>query len=602
MSLSNLDLVIIASYLIITLAIGIYFSRRASSGLAEFFVSGRNLPWWIAGTSMVATTFAADTPLAVTSLTAKHGLAGNWLWWAMAMGGMVTVFVFSKLWRRAEVLTDVELIELRYTGEPAKYLRIFRTVYTSLLVNCIIIGWVTGAMLTVLNNTIFYNVSGADPVISDWLLVIILLGVVGVYSTLSGMWGVAITDFIQFFLAMGGCIFLAVVCVNHLGGTEALREQVIETSKVGEQAFNYFPNFTIDDPWLPVQAFFLMIFVQWWSTWYPGAEPGGGGYVVQRMASCKDERHSLLATLWFQIAHYCLRPWPWLIISFAALALYPDLAEMENPGVGFPMIIRDLAPDGLKGLMLVVFFAAFMSTISTQINWGASYLINDLYKPYIKPEASDKQLATASRFASVIVLVTGGVVAYFMTNISVDDAWAILLALGAGTGGVFMLRWFWWRINAWSEIAAMVASLVFYLIVSNTMSFEHDAYGITIVAILCTVVWLAITLLTQPEPQGVLERFYRKVHPGGPGWKRVQAAVPDVTPDSDLLLSVFTALIASLLVYTVLPMVGAIIFKDWTEAIILFAASCVIGVIVGFCVKRLAANIEQQKQSNSTSE
>ena len=369
MTLTWIDWGIIIGYFILALSVGLFFSKRAGKNLTEYFISGRSLPWWIAGTSMVATTFAADTPLAVTGLIADYGLAGNWFWWAFAMGGMFTVFVYAKLWRRAEVLTDVEMVELRYSGKPAAFLRGFRALYIAILVNSIIIGWVTGAMLKVLKYTVLSGTEmGAGH--SDWVIILILLLVVGIYSTIAGMWGVAVTDVIQFIIAMGGCIFLAVVAVDHVGGMHELQVKVAANFPQGDQAFRFLPDFLSDHPWMPLSVFLIMMFVQWWASWYPGSEPGGGGYIVQRMASCKNEKHSVLATLWFQIANYCVRPWPWLLVAFVALAMYPNLKQMEDPGVGFPMIIRDLAPIGLRGLMIVAFFSAYMSTMSTQINWG----------------------------------------------------------------------------------------------------------------------------------------------------------------------------------------------------------------------------------------
>jgi Na+/proline symporter len=586
MQLSGLDWAIIAGYFVISLAVGLAFSRRAGRSLADFFVSGRSLPWWLAGTSMVATTFAADTPLAVTGLVAKHGLAGNWLWWAYAFGGMVTVFVYTRLWRRAEVLTDVELVELRYGGPVARFLRGFRAVYLSLLVNAIIIGWVTGAMLKVLRYTVLPD--GGEDGISDWAIILIMLAVVGLYSTLSGMWGVAITDFLQFLMAMGGCIALAVLAVGKAGGMDAMRGKVVAGFPGGEQAFAYIPDFTAVDPWMPVSVFLVLLFVQWWATWYPGAEPGGGGYVVQRVASCKDERHALLATLWFQVAHYCLRPWPWLLVAFAALALYPDLRTMEDPGVGFPMVIRDFAPVGLRGLLLVTFFAAFMSTISTQVNWGASYLASDLYARFLRPGASAAEQTWAGRGASVLVLVVGAVAAWIMRSISVDQAWRFLAAMGAGTGGVFMLRWFWWRINAWSELTAMVASLVFFVGLAPLFKDRPTEHHMATVAGLTIVAWLVVTLLTPPESPEVLERFWRKVRPSGPGWRPVVARLGNVTPPPNTLgLELAGALLGAAVIYLVLPGVGWTLFGEYGRAALALGGAAVCAVMASWVVRRL---------------
>jgi Na+/proline symporter len=574
--LAVLDWAVVIAYLAFALGIGLLFRGRAGRSLTDYFVSGRTLPWWLAGTSMVATTFAADTPLAVTGLVARHGLAGNWFWWSFALGGMITVFLYARLWRRAGVLTDVELVEIRYGGKPAAFLRGFRALYIALLVNSIIIGWVTGAMVTVLQYTVF---SGADAAqANEWLMIVILLAIVGLYATLAGLWGVVVTDFFQFLIAMVGSIALAVVAVGHLGGVDALRLRVAENFGSGEQAFSYLPDFSAADPWMPVSIFLIMLFVQWWASWYPGAEPGGGGYVVQRMASAKDERHSVLATLWFQIAHYCVRPWPWLLVAFAALAMYPDLREASDPGAGFPMVMRDLAPVGLRGLLLVAFFAAFMSTISTQLNWGASYLVNDFYKRFLRPDADQRHLTRMSRAASLLILVVGSGAAWLLRDTSVDEAWKFLAALGAGTGAVFMLRWFWWRINAWSEIAAMVASLVFFIAVSQFV--ESNEYRLAIVAVLTIVTWLAATLLTAPERRQTLEAFYRKVHPGGPGWRPLTRAVPEVEQDRHLALLLLAAVLAAGIVYLVLPGVGLLIFGDYGKSLLCLAgaALCAGGV------------------------
>ena len=557
MQLAAIDWLIIIAYAVITLAIGIVFSRRAGKNLAEYFVSGRNLPWWIAGTSMVATGFAADTPLAVTGIVIKNGLAGNWIWWAFAVGGMITVFVYAKLWRRAEVITDVELIELRYAGKPAAALRGIRAVYIALLVNAIIIGWVCGAMITFFEVTLFEagpaitsqieptqaSATASEIVVNEpspqdtqrtWLLIVATLLFVGIYSSLSGMWGVALTDAFQFVLAMVGCIILAIVAVNHLGGAEAIQRGVI--ARFGnEQALSFWPSFSGENKWMPLHAFLIVALVQWWATWYPGSEPGGGGYVVQRMAACKDERYSVLATLWYQIAYYCLRPWPWILVGFSALLLYPALRESYladatfDPGIGYPMVIRELAPAGLRGLMLVTFFAAFMSTISTQMNWGASYLIRDVYQRFIKKEASDRHYAKASRVASIIILLAGGIATWIMKGTSIDVIWNILLALGAGTGAVFMLRWFWWRINAWTEIVAMISSLVFFLLigvqqrnrVTELIVVDTPQLKILLVAICSIICWLLATYLTKPEPMNKLVDFYSRIRPGGCGWKPV---------------------------------------------------------------------------------
>ena len=599
MTLTALDWIIIVAYVVVTLAIGIGFSRRAGKSLNEYFISGRSLPWWIAGTSMVATTFAADTPLAVTGIVIKDGLAGNWVWWAFAVGGMITVFVYARLWRRSEVVTDVEFVELRYGGKPAAALRGIRAVYVALIVNAIIIGWVCGAMITFFDATIFAG--AAESTTRQWRLLVGCLGIVGFYATLSGMWGVAITDVIQFLLAMLGCILLAVIAVKHIGGVDILREKVVAQFDGGEQALKFLPSFSGDNAWMPLHAFMIIALMQWWATWYPGAEPGGGGYVVQRMASCKDERHSLLATLWFQIAHYCLRPWPWIMVAFVALAMYPELRAGYladsgfDPEKGYPMIISDIAPSGLRGLMLVTFFAAFMSTISTQMNWGASYLVKDVYQRFIKSDASDAHYAKASRFASVLVLLCGGLATWLMKDFSIDTIWNILLALGAGTGLVFMLRWFWWRINAWSEIVAMLASLVFFLLIGveeKKTPLELLVVGtpqvkIMLVAFASIASWLIATYATPPESMDKLTSFYKKIGPGGPGWKPVARKCPKIQVDQDLGTSIVAALFAAGLIYSILPMTGFIIFGEYKSAATAATVAAVCGAVTLYLVRRL---------------
>ena len=629
MQLHAIDWAIIAGYFVLSLGIGLWFKNRAGESFVEYFASGRSLPWWIAGTSMVATTFAADTPLAVTGLIAKHGIAGNWFWWAWAFGGMLTVFVFAKLWRRAAVLTDVELIEQRYAGAPAAALRGFRAFYIAVVMNSIIIGWVTKAMATVLKQTVLYDpvlaaaeaakdaaqyvvaATGATaigvgvlapafataaafppPPSPDFLLVAIMLAVTGAYSVVSGMWGVAITDVVQFVLAMIGCVLLAVVAVAHVGGIDALATKVTAAFAGRGDPLAFVPDFSTAGSDLTFGVFAVLILTQWWATWYPGAEPGGGGYIVQRMASCRDERHAVKATLLFQLAHYCLRPWPWILVALAAFAMHPELLAAKDPGAGFPRVIRDLAPTGLAGLMLVTFAAAFMSTISTQMNWGASYLVNDLYKRFVAPQADDRQLLRVSRWASFLVLLLGGAVAWLMVtqDVTVDDAWAFLAALGAGVGGVFLLRWFWWRINAWSELAAMFGSLAVFVGVKLWQDALPKAerlvgeYRSLLVASLSLGIWLVATLLTRPEPRDHLVAFYRRIRPDGPGWRPIAALAPDARPDGDLGRCLVCAVLGTTVIWLTLPGIGGLLFGHYGQA-----AGCLGGALVaGAVLLRLA--------------
>lgn len=574
MDFNGLDWSIVVAYFLVTLGVGVAYSQRAGASLSEYFISGRSLPWWIAGTSMVATTFAADTPLAVTGLVAKNGLAGNWFWWSYAVGGMLTVFVFARLWRRAEVMTDVELVEVRYSGVAASALRGTRALYISLVVNPIIIGWVTNAMVTILKETVLMDPEVASWAASstgaqlDWAIIIGCLAIVGLYSTVSGMWGVAMTDVVQFVIAIVGCIVLAFYAAQSVGGVEAI-ESKLQTLPNGDEIMRFIPDFSGENRWMPVHIFFIMLFVQWWATWYPGAEPGGGGYVVQRMASCRDERHAEYATFWYQIAHYCLRPWPWIVVAFVALVKYPELTNgaVKDPGVGFAWVMRDVSPHGLRGLLLATFFAAFMSTISTQMNWGASYLVRDVYQRFIAPEASEKRLTTISRAVSVAVLLIGAIAAWLMRSVSVDDAWKLLAALGAGTGAVFMLRWFWWRINAWTEISAMIASLVYFGVLQRWKFFDHEEETMLAVAVMTILTWLLVTFLTPAEKNETLIDFYKKVRPSGFGWGPIARQVPEVRPDGQLGWAIVTALLAAIVVYSVLPATGHLVFRDYQTAI-----------------------------------
>jgi solute:Na+ symporter, SSS family len=570
MHLAFSDWLIILLYFVASAAIGLAYTRKASQSLADYFVSGRSLPWWLAGTSMVATTFAADTPLVVAGLVAKYGVAGNWLWWNGAFSGVLTVFFFSRLWRRAGVLTDVEFAELRYGGRPAAVLRGFRALYLALPINLIIMGWVTRAMVTILQ--ISLNI---DP----WKAAIFLFGVTALYSVFAGLWGVIVTDLFQFVFAMGGSILLAVLAVESIGGLDALTAKASAHFGSTQAAFGVIPP--MDAAWLPVTTLLVWLGVQWWAAWYPGQEPGGGGYVVQRILSAKDERHGLLATLWFTIAHYALRPWPWILVGFVGLLRYPDLA---NPEEGYVRVMVDILPSPYKGALLAAFAAAYMSTISTHLNWGASYLVNDVYLRFVKPDASPRAQVMASRAATTFLMVASLVVMGFLS--SVEQGWKILIGLGAGTGLVFILRWYWWRVNAWSEISAMVASFVTSIALTRWGHSMSDTgtpdYAFTMLATVAvtTVVWLAVTLLTAPESDETLERFYRRVRPGGRGWRVVSTRLgfgDDRIPGGALswvnwvagLVAVYAAVFAVGAVVTGTPLRGLVYALVGTGAFLL---------------------------------
>jgi solute:Na+ symporter, SSS family len=511
MTLAFSDWLVVALYFVASAVFALMYTRRASESLDEYFVSGRQLPWWLAGTSMVATTFAADTPLVVAGLVAKYGVAGNWLWWNGAISGILTVFFFARLWRRAGVLTDLEFAELRYGGRPAAVLRGFRALYLALPINLIIMGWVTRAMVTILQISLDINA---------WTAALLLFGVTACYTIFSGLWGVVVTDTFQFVVKMFGVIALAVVAVDSVGGLDEMVRQSSAHFGSYQAAFGVLPP--AGSAWLPVSTLVVFLSVQWWATWYPGAEPGGGGYVAQRILAAKDERHGLLATLWFQIAHYALRPWPWILVGFVALIRYPGLA---NPEEGYVRVMVDVLPSPMKGLLLATFAAAYMSTVGTHLNWGASYLVNDVYLRFINPNAGRKSQVIASRLATVTLMLLSLVVMAMLS--SVEQGWKILIGLGAGTGLVYILRWYWWRINAWSEISAMIASFIaavtLHLTGVNAADTSSGDYALAMLisVAFATVTWVTVTLLTPPEPDPVLDTFYRRVRPGGPGWRHV---------------------------------------------------------------------------------
>ena len=507
MKLSPIDGVIIISYIVFALGLGIYYSKRAGRDINEFFVSGRNLPWWLAGTSMVATTFAADTPLAVTGLVANDGIAGNWLWWNMVLSGMLATFLFSRLWRRAEVITDVELTELRYAGKSASLLRGFRALYIGLPINCITMGWVILAMQKIIVLTFNLPDTGTSKV----LVVLACMLIAGIYCALSGFWGVVITDLVQFGMAMIGSIALAVIAVTKIGGIGTLKTKLSEIHGADHSILHFFPDFGAGQ--MAILTFGVYLGVQWWAA--NGVD--GGGYIAQRMFAAKDERNTLLATLWFNIAHYTLRPWPWILVALVSMVVYPNLSD---PEAGYPKLMLEYLPTGLLGLMLTAFLAAFMSTIDTHLNWGASYLVNDFYKRFFKPEADDRHYVVASRISVVVIMLVAGVTSLFMDSIA--GAWKFLIALNAGIGLVQILRWYWWRINAWSEIAAMVTSAVVSTIVFTLPETKDNfAYQMLIIVPTSTLVWFVATLVTAPVSEERLIAFYQRVRPNGGWWGRI---------------------------------------------------------------------------------
>jgi SSS family solute:Na+ symporter len=587
MTLQFIDWLLIILYFVLSVVIGVWYSRRAGKSTSEFFLSGRSLPWWLAGTSMVATTFAADTPLAVTELVAKNGIAGNWLWWNFMAGGMLTVFFFARLWRRAGIMTDVEFVELRYSGKAAAFLRGFRAIYLGIFMNCVIMGWVNLAMASILEGMF------GIPREQVMLYVAAALLFTALYSASSGLWGVAVTDVFQFVLAMLGTIILAIVVLDlpQIGGVAGL------TSKLPDWALYFTPEIGgAASPGaggalaLSAAAFFAFVGIQWWASWYPGAEPGGGGYVAQRMMSAKDEKHSLFATLWFTIAHYCIRPWPWIIVGLATLVLYPHLGPDEKR-LGYVYAMRDYLPVGLKGMLVASFFAAYMSTIATQLNWGTSYFINDFYKRFISPpkdftsnEAAERNAVFVSRMITVVIMIIAIIITALLDSIS--GAWAFIIEAGAGLGLVLILRWFWWRINAWSEIAAMVIPLITYACIV----YANHAYGsgitfpmtLYVIVTITTAGWLIVTMLTRPTAEATLTTFYRRVHPGGVGWKHIARLLPDVKGDTGFGGMFVNWIAGVVLVFSMLFGVGKLILGTAADGIIFI----VVGLIAAGVIYR----------------
>jgi SSS family solute:Na+ symporter len=514
MSLSNLDWVIIGSYFILSLGIGIWSSKKAGENRQSFFLAGRNMPWWLLGISMVATTFSTDTPNLVTDLVRQNGVSGNWSWWAFLLTGMLTVFVYAKLWHRSGVLTDIEFYELRYSGKAAAFLRGFRALYLGLIFNVLVMGTVSLAAIK------FGEIVLGWP---GWMTLSIACSITLIYSTLGGLKAVIITDFVQFVLAMLGSIWAMIFILDlpEIGGIANLISHTNVVDKI-----SLFPDFSDKNVWIPVLL--VPLAVQWWASYYPGAEPGGGGYIAQRMFSAKDEKNAVGATFLFNIAHYALRPWPWILIALSSLIIFPELADIEKAfpnlpadklghDVAYPAMLS-LLPSGLLGLVAASLIAAFMSTMSTQLNLGASYLVNDFYFRFINTKASEKQLVKSGRFFTVLSIIMGGGLGLLLT--SAGQAFSLLLMIGAGTGLIYILRWFWWRINAYTEIVAMISSLIiatyFNFLDSNFQEWEKIVIG----SLLTTMVWIIATFITPPDDEKTLLNFVKKVNPGGPGWSK----------------------------------------------------------------------------------
>ena len=601
-NLSTIDYIIIVVFFSITLLIGVWVSKKSGKDSGQFFLSGRTMPWWLLGLSMVATTFSTDTPNLVTDIVRTNGVSGNWAWWAFLITGLLTVFVYAKLWRRSNVNTDLEFYELRYGGAPARFLRKFRAIYLGIVFNVIIMSSVTLAAIKI--GGIMLGLEPWQTVVSAGLITV-------TFSALGGFKGVVYTDFLLFFVAMGGAIGAAYYIVNmpEVGGLHALmtNENVVDK-------LSLLPD--INDTNALIILLIIPLAVQWWSSWYPGAEPGGGGYIAQRMLAAKDENHAIGATFFFNIMHYALRPWPWILVALASLVIFPDVASIHEafPNITEDKLGHDLAysamltklPSGLLGLVFASLVAAYMSTISTQLNWGSSYIVFDFYKQQINPNASEKRLVAVGRISTVVLMVLSALVALLLQNAL--GVFNLLLVFGAGTGLIFILRWFWWRINAWSEITAMFASGIVSLVLTIP-SVENNLFGETegllpswskflLVVLVTSIVWITSTFITKPESKDVLYNFYRKTQPGGPGWTKI---IRDANSNNiDIVTSkekwsvpsgILAMLLGCVLIYSCMFATGHYIYGHTTSALILTGTAIISGWLLIKTWKKIKSTI-----------
>lgn len=589
MILQGVDWVIIFAYFLLSLIVGVAFSKKAGSSTSEFFLSGRNMPWWLLGISMVATTFSADTPNLVTDIVRNNGVAGNWLWWAFLFTGMLTVFIYSKLWRRSNIMTDIEFYELRYSGKPAAFLRGFRAVYLGFFYNVIVMAAVTLAMI---------KICGVILKLSPMQTLIVAIVITTVYSSLGGLFGVLLTDLVQFVIAMTGAIWAAVYVVKlpQVGGLAKLLTHPNLSGKL-----SILPDFSKLD--FAIAVFFFPLIIQWWNVWYPGAEPGGGGYIAQRMLAAKNEKHAMGSTFLFNVLHYALRPWPWILVALASLVVFPNLEALQaafphiNPSImkhdlAYPAMMT-LLPRGLIGMVVASLFAAYMSTIATHLNWGSSYMVNDFYKRFMKRDAPEKRLVMIGRISTFGLMLFSSLLALLLQHAL--EAFQILLLVGAGTGLIFILRWFWWRINAYSELTAMVVSFIialYFKLVHTRLGFKPlaDWQQLLIGIVITTISWITVTLLTRPTDEDRLRQFYRLVHPGGPGWKRImekEKAAGMLTGAAaepwDVPVGILCILVGCLAVWGSLFAVGYWIYGNYAPAVVL----TVVAAISGFILIRL---------------
>ncbi|HYS52151.1 MAG TPA: sodium:solute symporter family protein [Thermoanaerobaculia bacterium] len=596
MHLTTIDFLVIAGYFVLAIGTASAFIKRARRSMLDYFVSHRSMPWWLAGTAMVATTFSADTPLAVTEMVVKNGVAGNWLWWSMLASGMLTVFFFARLWRRAEVVTDVELTELRYAGKPAAFLRAFRAAYLGLIVNIIVMGWVNLGMSKVLSGTLGLTKMNA---------LIIALLITFAYTVLAGYWGITAAHGLQYCFEMGGAIVLAVVSWRAVGGGDVLYSKLGDAHPAAappgtifghaRDALAFWPSGS--GAWVfPTITLSALLGVSWWATWYPGAEPGGGGYVVQNISATRSEREGRAAALFFNIAHYAIRSWPWVITALCSLVLYGGAVKAADPGINYVKMMVDLLPAGLRGLMLASFAAAYSSTIATQMNWGSSYLINDLYRRFMVRDASERHYVFASRVAVAITVLLSIIATRYMDQIS--GAWQFLMMLGAGTGLVYILRWYWWRINAWSEVSAMVSALITSLVLRffiDTSRPEGFALNLILTTIITTAVWLIVTFATPAEPHQTLIAFYRRARPAGAGWRRFADETGIRAPDGEITRNALAWVLGVILVYSIMFATGALLF-DERRNLIVFSTSLIASAIALWWVMRREQAYESESR------
>ncbi len=591
MRLATVDWLFVFWYFLLSIGIGLYYSRKAGKSTSEYFLSGRSLPWWLLGTSMVATSFSADTPLAVTGIVLKDGVSGNWFWWNFMFGGALTVLFFAHLWRRAEVVTEVEFIDIRYSGRSARFLRGFKALYLGIPVSCIIFGWVTLAMVKIIQTAF-----GTSAITA----ISLCLAITVFYTTLSGLWGVVATDMLLFGVAMMGSIALSVVSVEKAGGISKMLSSLRSLSAgTGKDYLSIFPSL---GEALPL-AFFVALFVQWWAVYYPGAEPGGGGWVAQRMLAARDSRHAVLGSLWFNIAHYVVRPWPWILTALAALVLFPELAGAAAGAreAAYPRMIGFL-PKGLMGLVIASLFAAYMSTIESIVNLSGSYLLNDFYRPFVRRNADERHYVLVSRSLVILVSLLGAGFSFVLG--SVKTGWELVMELSAGIGLVLLLRWFWWRVNAWSEISALSTSAVMAVLLkkfpdaapvrgfSNILEeagFRVDAWGsgILLTVAVSTGIWLLVTFLTPPDDKAKLLSFYGKVRPGG-FWGPIARLNGE-----NFRLNIYPFLGWALAVLTILLFllgIGKIVFLDWMGGMFYMAGGTVSAILLSVTIARTVRN------------